>query len=53
MNNAPQNYEFKQQLAALSLHDQLSILAVIRQRIKRARRLWQFDYIAPWQWVMG
>jgi hypothetical protein len=51
MNNAPQNYEFKQQLAALSLHDQLSIWAMIRQRIKR--RMWQFDYISPVILVLG
>jgi hypothetical protein len=51
MNNAPQNYEFKQQLAALSWRDQLSIWALIRQRIKR--RLWQFDYVAPVIYVLG
>jgi hypothetical protein len=51
MSNAPSNYEFKQQLSELSLRDQLSILVLIRQRIKR--RLWQLDYIAPWEWVMG
>jgi hypothetical protein len=51
MNNAPQNYEFKQQLSALSFHDQLSIWAMIRQRIKR--RVWAFDYISPVMFVIG
>jgi hypothetical protein len=51
MNDGPGNYEFKAQLAALSLHDQLSIWAMIRQRIKR--RVWAFDYISPVMYVMG
>jgi hypothetical protein len=50
MNNGPHNYEFKQQLAALSLREQLNILVIIRQRIKR--RTWTIIDIYPVLYVL-
>jgi hypothetical protein len=51
MNNGPQNYEFKQQLAALSLVEQVSIFVLIRQRLKRRR--WTVSEVYPVVYVLG
>jgi hypothetical protein len=51
MNDSPHNYEFKQQLSALSLRDQLVIWLLIRRRIKH--RTWTISEIYPVVYVLG
>lgn len=51
MTNGPQNYEFKQQLSALSIVDQLSIWALIRRKTRR--RTWTVVDIYPVVYVLG